>query len=154
MKIIVSITDGKRTYSEDVTDDQRYKFESFPNELRNQKIIFKTYTRELKPFPFTTAEISKFNTRDENSHFIFGWVESLAQSEDIPGWMVDVDVDLTISVKHELDDQELATNQTLKIYDDILETVQIFIDTYPNRDPFSIMFKSALQRIKKACHKN
>ena len=114
MKIIVSITDGKKTYSEDVTEEQEEDFRSFPAVLRNKKITFETWNRELKPFPFTTAEMDKFNTRDENSHFIYGWAECFGQSDDVPMWMSCDDVELITSVKHEFTPDEIREKRRLQ----------------------------------------
>lgn len=101
MKIIVIITDGKKTYSEDVTEDQEEYFKEIDNGINPDVILFEQWTRELKPFPFTTIEISKYNTINENCHFIYGWAECFSQADDIPGWMFNENTELTILVKHE-----------------------------------------------------
>ena len=90
--IIVSITDGKRTYSEIVTEDVQEFFED------DAQIA---WTRELPEFEFTITNIERYNTNNTSiHHFIFGWVECFNQFSDVAGWMLEDDVYLKISVKH------------------------------------------------------
>jgi hypothetical protein len=99
--IKVIITDGKRTYSEDVTEEQRESFEECSTNGANPWLTdFDRYTRSLPEFELKTKLIERYNTRDEDAHFIFGWCECFFQSDDVPGWMYDPDVRLKIEVKN------------------------------------------------------
>lgn len=75
MKTIIKISDGKRTYSEDVTDESRE-------------------ISEISKMPFTTENIEKYK-----DHYIFGWCECFLQSDDVPSWMYENE--LTIEVQYE-----------------------------------------------------
>jgi len=102
MKIIVSITDGKRTYSEDVTEEEKESFEECSKNGANPWLNnFDRYTRELPEFELRTDLLAKYNTKNEEAHFIFGWYECFFQSDDVSGWMYDPGSRLKIKVKHE-----------------------------------------------------
>jgi len=102
MKVIVSITDGKRTYSEDVTDEQLEYYEEISTSGTNPEmelIKFEDWVRPIKE-KLTDTSLDKYNTRDENCHFIFGWMEGFSQSEYVPEWIYNAK-DLWIEVKKE-----------------------------------------------------
>lgn len=102
MKIMVRITDGKRTYIEDVTEEEKESFELYSaNGWNSGETDFKRYTRSLPEFNLETNLLEKYNTVDGNAHFIFGWCERFLQSDDVPGWMYDPDVKLKIEVIQE-----------------------------------------------------
>ena len=101
-KIFVKITDGKRVYIEDVTDDQQEIFTEYSINGSNPRLQdFDQYTRQLPESPLTTDWVSQFNTTDKNAHFIYGWLEAFTQSDSVPGWMHDPDEELYVSVFHE-----------------------------------------------------
>jgi len=81
MKILVKVRDERYTHIEDVTWD--YNDEN------------KEYTRELSEFEATDKNISKFN----GNHFIFGYMECLAQSDYCPPWLYEAEKSW-ISVEH------------------------------------------------------
>lgn len=88
MKILVKITDGKRTYIEDVTEEEKESFELYSANGWNSGLTdFKKYTRSLPEFKLKTDLLEQYNTVDEKAHFIFGWCESFFQSDNVPDWM-------------------------------------------------------------------
>ena len=86
MGIVVRITDGKRTYLEDVTEDYQGEKES--------------YTRALPEFELKTDILEQFNVMTNYAHFVFGWCESFFQSDDVPGWMYESEECLKIEVQN------------------------------------------------------
>ena len=90
MKVIVKLSAEKRTYSEDVTSEQKEYFEEISTNGANKDIEGKTFEWWTRPIKVKADEIEKFNTRNENAHFIFGWFESFSQSHNVPQWMYDV----------------------------------------------------------------
>lgn len=100
MKIIVEITDGKRTYSEDVTEEEKKSFEECSaHDINPWLISFESYTRELPWNDFTTKWVAQFDTTDENAHFISGWCDCFFQSDNVPEWMWESE-SLKIRVRH------------------------------------------------------
>ncbi|OGD52538.1 hypothetical protein A3K80_09135 [Candidatus Bathyarchaeota archaeon RBG_13_38_9] len=100
-RIIVEITDGKRTYSEDVTEEQKESFEECSaHDLNPWLTSFDSYTREISWHESTTDWLNQFNTADENAHFIYGWFECLSQSSNVPEWMYEAE-SLKIRVRNE-----------------------------------------------------
>jgi hypothetical protein len=98
-RIIVKITDGKRTYSEDVTEEQKESFEEYSTNGANPWMTdFDNYTRALPEFDMEATILEEYNTTDEKAHFIFGWCECFFQTDDAPGWMYGPDVRLKIEV--------------------------------------------------------
>lgn len=90
-KIIVRISNGEQTYEEDVTKEQREHYNECISNGTNrwlEKITFKHYTRPIKE-SLTGNILSKYNQCDENSHFIFGWMEAFSQGDDVANWMRD-----------------------------------------------------------------
>ena len=90
-KIIVRISNGEQTYEEDVTKEQREHYNECVSNGANrwlEKITFKHYTRPIKE-SLTGNILSKYNQCDENSHFIFGWMEAFSQGDDVANWMRD-----------------------------------------------------------------
>lgn len=84
-RIIVEITDGIYTFSEDVTDN-------IPGYEEHQ-------LREIE-IDGTTVEEYNVPRTDPKSHFIFGWIESLSQSDNLMSWMVEPDVKIILRVIH------------------------------------------------------
>jgi hypothetical protein len=76
MKILVKITDGKRTYIEDVTETMMEANKDWGLDMSH-----------FRPIQTTPMELDKFNKTDENAHFIYGWVEGFLQSDEVPDWM-------------------------------------------------------------------
>lgn len=86
MKVTVSLSAGKKKYTEDVTEDvSQYANPLFYRELKNIK----------------SSELEQFNGADL-SHFIFGWFEAFAQSNDIPQWLYESET-ILINVEHHND---------------------------------------------------
>ena len=83
MKILVKITNGKKTYIEDVTETVEHMDEN-----------------ETGPVKCNLKNIPDFNHRD-NYHFIYGWVEGFLQSDEVPDWMNYGYRDLKIEVINE-----------------------------------------------------
>ena len=101
MKVIVKITDGIHTYTEDVTEDQKESFEECSTNGANPWLNnFKRYTRSLIEFELKTKLIEQYNTTDKNAHFIFGWCECFFQSDNAPNWMYESEECLKIEVKN------------------------------------------------------
>ena len=97
MKVIIKITDGTRTYMEDVTKDQKEYFDEISTNGANPELTtFEQWARVLKEMEFTTENLNKYNTRDEDCHFISGWAETFAQSEDVPGWMTENELKISV----------------------------------------------------------
>jgi len=55
----------------------------------------------LKEDVMDNKSLDKYNQRDDNNHFIFGWMECFSQGDNVPTWMYDAK-ELTIEVKHTL----------------------------------------------------
>jgi len=99
-RIFVKITDGKRTHSEDVTEEQKEYFEEISTNGANPDVEGKTFEWWVRPIKSKATDLDKYNTRDDNAHFIYGWFESFAQSDNVPQWMYDADDNLQIEVKN------------------------------------------------------
>lgn len=102
MKIIVKVTDGKRTYIEDVTEDcKEYWNEVSTNGANSWLTDFKRDHRPIKEtLKNGIKDLDKYNTQDENSHFIYGWWECFMQSDNIPMWMYEAEI-LELEVTNE-----------------------------------------------------
>jgi len=101
-KIIVKITDGKHSYEEEVTEEQKEHFEECKNNGANpwmKNITFEKYTRPIKENLMDSKSLDKYNERNENNHFVYGWMESFSQGDNVPEWMRDAK-ELTIEVKN------------------------------------------------------
>lgn len=99
-KIIVRITDGKHTYEEDVTEDQKEYYGEISTNGANPEmndVSFEQWTRPVKENLMEDNSLDKYNTRDKSCHFIFGWMECFSQGDDVPEWMHDAK-ELTIEV--------------------------------------------------------
>lgn len=100
-RIKVIISNGAQSYTEDVTEDQKEYFQEISTNGANPELTtFGRWTRELEPFDI--AKVAKYNTRDSDCHFIFGWLESFSQSDNVPDWMRSAG-EILISVKHEVE---------------------------------------------------
>lgn len=86
MKVIVKITEGKHSYSEDVTDAQKEYFKEISTNGANKDVEHKTFDWWTRPITTKATDLNKYNTRDENAHFIFGWFECFSQSDNVPQW--------------------------------------------------------------------
>lgn len=84
MKVKVSLKVGRREYIEDVSELL---------ELSNSPSFF----REIET---TSDDLENFNTSNSNAHFIYGWFESFAQSDNIMEWLYEADK-IYIKVYHE-----------------------------------------------------
>lgn len=99
MNIIVVITDKDHSYSERM--DNKDMLEYYCEIVGNQSnpymynVSFYHWVREID---CKINDIKKYNTGDENCHFIFGWIEGFLQSSYIPKWMIDNYNDLKIEV--------------------------------------------------------
>lgn len=100
MKVIAKITNGIQSYSEDVTDGQKEYFKTISTNGANPDVENKTFEWWVRPIKSNASDLEKYNKRDGNGHFIFGWFECLAQSDDVPQWMYDAD-ELEIEVTNE-----------------------------------------------------
>ena len=90
MKVLVKITDGKRAYSENVTDEQKEHFDECQSNGANswlEKMTFEHYTRPIKESIMERNSLDKYNETDENAHFVFGWMECFSQGDDVPEWV-------------------------------------------------------------------
>jgi hypothetical protein len=85
MKILVKITNGKKTYIEDVTDSM-----TEANKDWQEDMSF------FRPVKCKLSNIGDFNNK-ENGNFIYGWIEGFMQSDDVPQWIWESD-DLDIYV--------------------------------------------------------
>lgn len=93
MRIIVKLTDGKRWYSEDVTEEEKSRWESVST--NNPDLTsFEDWTRHMKEENF--INLDNYN----GNHFVFGWLEAFAQSDNIPHWIMEAK-SLTIEVINE-----------------------------------------------------
>lgn len=100
-RIKVTLSSGDKSYTEDVTEDQRKYFQEISSNGANPELTtFDHWTRELDPFDISKVE--KYNTRDSDCHFIFGWLESFSQSDNVLDWMRS-EGEILISVKHEVE---------------------------------------------------
>lgn len=100
MRLLVSMTDGKNSYTEEVFEDiLTYYCEIVGNGANEYmcNVSFKHFTREIE---IDVNDLKKFNVRDEDAHFIFGWVESFDQSDDVPSWIRN-SPNITVSVIQE-----------------------------------------------------
>jgi hypothetical protein len=87
MKVTVKITSGKRSYSEDVTKEQKEYFQEISTNGANKDVEGRTFEWWTRPVKIKSDELEKFNVRGEDAHFIFGWFESFAQSDNVPDWI-------------------------------------------------------------------
>jgi hypothetical protein len=102
-RIIVKITDGKHSYEEDVTEEQKEHFNECKNNGANpwmEKIPFKQYTRPVKEDLMDNESLDKYNVTDKNAHFVFGWMEAFSQGDSVPEWMYNAE-ELTIEVRND-----------------------------------------------------
>ena len=89
---------NKKSYSEDVTDEERENWEAiFTNGVNSYLTTFENYVRPIK---CDVTDLHKYNKSDINNHFIFGWFESFTQSDNVPQWMLEAE-NLVIEVVHE-----------------------------------------------------
>jgi len=71
--IEVTITNGEKIYSEDVTEEiLEYYAEISSNGANPNLPSFDIFCRNITT---TIDDIRKFNTNDENAHFIYWWIE-------------------------------------------------------------------------------
>jgi len=101
MKVIVHIQSGIRGYSEDVTDMQKEYFQTISTNGANPDVENKTFEWWVRPIKSKATDLEKYNTRDDNAHFVFGWFESFSQSDNVPQWMYDAE-ELEIEVTNEI----------------------------------------------------
>ena len=90
-KVIVRISNGKQTYEEDVTKEEKEHYNECVSNGGNrwlEKITFEHYTRPIKE-SLMGDTLDQYNQCDENTHFIFGWMESFFQGDDVADWMRD-----------------------------------------------------------------
>lgn len=99
MKVIVKVSAGKRSYSEDVTDEQKEYFQEISTNGANPKMEDKTLEWWVRPIKCKASEVDKYNSGDD-SHFIFGWFECFAQSDNVPQWVYDAE-ELELEVVNE-----------------------------------------------------
>ena len=100
-QIIVEITNGKQTYSEDVYEEEKEYWNEISTNGANKELEGKTFewwTRPLKKFKMIDSE--KYNTKNDNAHFIFGFLECFGQSDDVPEWMMENSNELWVEVYH------------------------------------------------------
>jgi len=104
MKIIVKISEekGEKSYTEDVTVIEREYWKEISTNGANSYFNGKNFSWWTRPIKCTADNIDQFNTRDDNAHFIFGWMEAFAQGHNLQTWMYDSDV-LIIEVLNEED---------------------------------------------------
>lgn len=98
-RILVRLSNGYQTYEEDVTKQETEHYDECVSNGANkhlEKIPFSHYTRPIKE-SLVTNTLDKYNQCDENSHFIFGWMEAFSQGDDVAEWMRDTK-ELTIEV--------------------------------------------------------
>lgn len=102
MKVLVRITDGKRTYEENVTEEEQKYFKEISTNGANpeiEKMSFEHWTRPIKEDLMDNQSLDKYNTCDQNAHFIFGWMECFSQSDNVPQWIYEAK-HLSIEVKN------------------------------------------------------
>jgi hypothetical protein len=103
MKVTVKLTVGKRSYSEDVTDEQKEYFQGISTNGANKDIEGKTFDWWIRPITSKASDLEKYNTRDSNQHFIFGWFEGFIQSDNVPMWIYEAE-EIDVEVLNEKND--------------------------------------------------
>lgn len=97
-RIIVRVSDVKHAYEEDVTEETTEYFNECKNNGANPWLnTFESYTRPIKDDLMFYNSLDKYNKKDKNNHFIYGWWECFSQSDNVPLWMDDAK-SLTIEV--------------------------------------------------------
>lgn len=76
------------TWSEQIEDWYREYFSELQTNGANPHIEKVTWEHWTRPVVFPLSDGGQFNERDENTHFIFGYIEALAQGEGryLPFW--------------------------------------------------------------------
>ncbi|MFA5132849.1 MAG: hypothetical protein WC444_06010 [Candidatus Paceibacterota bacterium] len=90
LRVKVIITDGKHTYTEDVTDE----IEDTRKYSGMDDATYENWTREVTIDNWIDFENNYMN------HFLYGWCESFAQSDKMPPW-IEGSTTLTIKVVKE-----------------------------------------------------
>lgn len=98
MKVIVKITDGVLTFTEDVTEEIREYFNELQDNTHNPHLEGKTFAQWTRPIKLKLSEIDEGNTK-ENAHFIFGWIENFEKS-NLGKWL-QTTIESTIEVINE-----------------------------------------------------
>lgn len=101
MKVIVKIISGKQSYMEDVTELEKQHWEDIFGNGANSHLQNMTFENWVKPIKDKCSDLDKYNVKDNNSHFIFGWFEAFAQSDDVAEWMFRTEETLEIQVLNE-----------------------------------------------------
>lgn len=102
-----------KLYVVDVTDEVEEHYNECISNGSNkwlEEIDIEHYSRPIKESLLEAGSLDKYNRREDEAHFIFGWFESFCQSDNIPEWMSNSDK-LTIEVRKDgvLPKQNCAT---------------------------------------------
>ena len=85
--VIISSSDGKKKYTETIDPKDKEWDDYFDDKTPE-------FTRPLSKF--SHKDIGQYN--EDGGHFIFGWMETFCQSDEVPMWMREAD-GLFIEVK-------------------------------------------------------
>jgi len=91
MKITVKVTVGKRSLLEDVTDEQKEYFKEISTNGANKDVEGRDFDWWTRPINSKASDLEKYNTNDENAHFIYGWFEGFVQSDNVPMWVYEAE---------------------------------------------------------------
>ena len=99
MKILITITDENHSYTENLSMENmlEYYCEIVGNQANPYMygVSFDHWTRKIG---CNVNDVKKFNTKDGNCHFIFGWLEDFLQGNDVPDWILENYSELQIDV--------------------------------------------------------
>ena len=97
-RLFVEITKGKRAYKEDVTEEAREYFDECVSNGANSHLMKLGWDEWTKEIIIIHREMDELNGK----HFLFGWLESFFQSDNVPSWMWETK-DLIIEFYHHED---------------------------------------------------
>lgn len=84
-RLIVSITSGKRECKEDVTEETKEHFDECVSNGVNPHLVKLGWDEWIREVIIKHRDIDQLNGK----HFLYGWVESFLQSDDVPAWVWD-----------------------------------------------------------------
>lgn len=95
MNIIVKISDGANSHTEDVTQGLEEYFNELQDNGYNPHLKGKTFKWWTRPVKLKTSDVDFGNTK-ANAHFIFDWMDNFIQSTTIDWAQVAADLEIEV----------------------------------------------------------